>query len=129
MRAHAPTGAVAKSGTRHELPDGGLCADRVREVLKLAPKQTHGVARACEINEPKAVTNQRPMVCTLHLQGDHRSRSRSSTSHIARVSGSTEWPGVMLLMSTYAKPMRWQKVSTPTEEIRSFPQPAERSLS
>ena len=23
-------------------------------------------SRACEINEPKAVTNQRPMVCTLH---------------------------------------------------------------
>jgi hypothetical protein len=83
MRAHAWRCIVTESGTRRELPDGELCADRVRELLKLAPKQTHGVARVCEINKPKAVTNQRPMVCTLHLPGDHRSdlAAALSTSH------------------------------------------------
>jgi hypothetical protein len=62
MRAHAWRHTVSESGTRHELLDGELRADCVREVLKLAPKQTHRVARVWEINEPKAVTNQRPMV-------------------------------------------------------------------
>jgi hypothetical protein len=48
MRAQAWRYTVTESGTRHELPDGQLSADRVREVLKLARKQTHGVARVCE---------------------------------------------------------------------------------
>jgi hypothetical protein len=82
MRAHAWRSIVTKSGTRRELPDGELSADRVREVLKLARKQTHGVAPVW-INEPKAVTNQRQMVSTLHLQGDHQSdlAAALSTSH------------------------------------------------
>ena len=48
MRTQAGRYAVTESGTRRELPDGELSADRVREVLKLARKQTHGVARVCE---------------------------------------------------------------------------------
>jgi hypothetical protein len=39
MRAHAWTCRVAESGTRRELPDDELSADRVRELLKL-PNQT-----------------------------------------------------------------------------------------
>ena len=48
MRARAWRYTVTESGTRHELPDGELSADCVLEVLKLARKQTHGVARVCE---------------------------------------------------------------------------------
>jgi hypothetical protein len=42
MRAHARRYTVTESGTRHELPDGGLSDDRVRELLKLASNQTSG---------------------------------------------------------------------------------------
>jgi hypothetical protein len=45
MRAPARRHTVSESGTRHELPDGGLCADGVREVLKLTANQTRVVAR------------------------------------------------------------------------------------
>jgi hypothetical protein len=48
MRAQAWRYTVTESGTRHELLDDQLSADRVSEVLKLARKQTHGVARVCE---------------------------------------------------------------------------------
>ena len=45
MRAHARLYTVTESGTRHELPDGGLSDDRVRELLKLASNQTCGFVR------------------------------------------------------------------------------------
>jgi hypothetical protein len=48
MRAQAWRYTVTESGTRHELPDVELSAVRVRELLKLARKQTHAVARVCE---------------------------------------------------------------------------------
>ena len=53
MRAHARRYTVTESGTRHELPDGGLSDDRVRELLKLASNQTCGFVRVSYVSEQK----------------------------------------------------------------------------
>src|SRR5258708_40066533 len=45
MRAHARRYTVTESGTRHELPDGELRADRVRELLERESNQTCGFVR------------------------------------------------------------------------------------
>jgi hypothetical protein len=51
---------VTESGTRHELLDGGLPADRVRELLKLESNQTSGFVRVSYVSEQKAATKLRP---------------------------------------------------------------------
>ena len=44
---------VTESGTRRELPNGELSADRVRELLKLEPNQTCGFVRVSYVSEQK----------------------------------------------------------------------------
>jgi predicted cupin superfamily sugar epimerase len=58
---------VTESGTRHELPDGGLSADRVRELLKLASNQTCGFVRVNYLSEQKAATKLRPIESALYF--------------------------------------------------------------
>jgi len=51
---------VTESGTRHELPNAGLSADRVREHLKLASNQACGFVHVSYVSEQKAATKLRP---------------------------------------------------------------------
>ncbi len=67
MRAHARRYTVTESGTRHELPGGGLSADRVRELLKLVSNQTCGFVRVSYVNEQKAATKLRPIGSALYF--------------------------------------------------------------
>jgi len=67
MRAHARRYTVTESGTRHELPDGGLSDDRVRELLKLASNQTCGFVRVSYVSEQKAATKLRPIGSPLYF--------------------------------------------------------------
>ena len=67
MRAHARRYTVTESGTRHELPKGGLSDDRVRELLKLASNQTCGFVRVSYVSEQKAATKLRPIGSPLYF--------------------------------------------------------------
>jgi predicted cupin superfamily sugar epimerase len=67
MRAHARRYTVTESGTRHELPDGGLSDDRVRELLKLVSNQACGFVRASYVSEQKAATKLRPIGSALYF--------------------------------------------------------------
>src|SRR5882757_789995 len=67
MRVHARRYTVTESGTRHELPGGGLSADRVRELLKLVSNQTCGFVRVSYVNEQKAATKLRPIGSALYF--------------------------------------------------------------
>src|SRR5258708_31017548 len=67
MRAHARRYTVTESGTRHELPDGGLSADRVRELWKLASNQTCAFVRVSYVSEQKAATKLRPIGSALYF--------------------------------------------------------------
>jgi predicted cupin superfamily sugar epimerase len=67
MRAHARRYTVTESGTRHELPDGGLAADRVRELLKLVSNQACGFVRVSYVSEQKAATKLRPIGSALYF--------------------------------------------------------------
>jgi predicted cupin superfamily sugar epimerase len=67
MRAHARRYTVTESGTRHELPDGGLSDDRVRELLKLASNQTCGFVRVSYVSEQKTATKLRPIGSALYF--------------------------------------------------------------
>ena len=67
MRVHARRYTVTESGTRHELPGGGLSADRVRELLKLVSNQTCGFVRVSYVNEQKAATKLRPIRSALYF--------------------------------------------------------------
>jgi predicted cupin superfamily sugar epimerase len=67
MRAQARRYTVTESGTRHELPNGELSAERVRELLKLAPNQTCGFVRVSYVSEQKAVTKLRPIGSALYF--------------------------------------------------------------
>ena len=51
---------MTESGTRHELPNAGLSADRVRELLKLASNQACSFVRVSHVSEQKAATKLRP---------------------------------------------------------------------
>jgi uncharacterized protein len=67
MRAQARRYSVTESGTRHELPDGELSADRVLELLKLEPNQTCGFVRVSYVSEHKAASEQRPIGSALYF--------------------------------------------------------------
>jgi uncharacterized protein len=67
MRAQARRYTVTESGTRHELSNGELSADRVRELLKLEPNQTCGLVRVSYVSEQKAATEQRPIGSALYF--------------------------------------------------------------
>jgi hypothetical protein len=67
MRAQASRDTVAEAGTRHELPDGELCADRVRELPRLEPDHTCGFVRVSYISEHKAARQQRPIGSALYF--------------------------------------------------------------
>jgi len=69
MRAHARRYTVTESGTRHELPGGGLSADRVRELLELESNQTCGFLRVSYVSEQKAATKLRPIGSALYFLG------------------------------------------------------------
>jgi predicted cupin superfamily sugar epimerase len=58
---------VAESGTRRELPDGELSADRVRELLQLEPNQTCGFVRVSYVSTQNAATEQRPIGSALYF--------------------------------------------------------------
>jgi predicted cupin superfamily sugar epimerase len=58
---------VTESGTRRELPNGELSADRVRELLKLEPNQTCGFVRVSYVSEQKAATKLRPIGSALYF--------------------------------------------------------------
>ena len=55
MRARAKRCTLTESGTRHELPDDQLSADRVRELLKLEPNQTCGFVRVSYVSADVAL--------------------------------------------------------------------------
>jgi hypothetical protein len=59
MRAQTSRCTVTESGTRHELPDGGLYADRVRELSQRATKQACCFVRVSDDSEQKAAREQR----------------------------------------------------------------------
>ena len=65
MRAHVRRYTVTESGTRHELPDGELSTDRMRELFK--PNQTCGFVRVSYASEQKAATKLRPIESTLYF--------------------------------------------------------------
>ena len=67
MRAHARRYTVTESGTRHELPDGELSTDRVRELLKLVSNQACGFVRVSYVSEQKAATKLRPIRLALYF--------------------------------------------------------------
>ena len=67
MRAHARRYTVTESGTRHELPDGELSTDRVRELLKLVSNQACGFVRVSYVSEQKAATKLRPIRSALYF--------------------------------------------------------------
>jgi uncharacterized protein len=58
---------VAESGTRRELPDGELSADRVRELLELQPNQTCGFVRVSYVSAQNAATEPRPIGSALYF--------------------------------------------------------------
>jgi predicted cupin superfamily sugar epimerase len=58
---------VTESGTRRELPNGELSADRVRELLKLEPNQTCGFVRVSYVSAQKAATKLRPIGSALYF--------------------------------------------------------------
>ena len=79
MRAHARRYTVTESGTRHELPDGGLSDDRVRELLKLVSNQACGFVRASYVSEQKAATKLRPIGIGTLFSGDAASAGEAAS--------------------------------------------------
>jgi predicted cupin superfamily sugar epimerase len=67
MRAHAWRYTVTESGTRHELLNGGLSADRVREHFKLESNQACDFGRVSYVSEQKAATKLRPIGSALYF--------------------------------------------------------------
>jgi hypothetical protein len=78
MRAHAWRYTVTESGTRHELPDGGLSADRVRELLKLASNQTCGFVRVSYVSEQSCDKAATDRISTL-FSGDAASAGEAAS--------------------------------------------------